>query len=56
MAIEPDARKTVGHLHAAALLHRRMAGIVLTEEQQLQLRQHRLGVEQAAQARGEKRP
>lgn len=54
MALQPDARVTEGHLKAAALLHRRMAGIVLTEEQHLALERHRSQVVQAAQLRGER--
>lgn len=51
-----DARVTVGHLHAAALLHRRMAGIALDERQQQQLREHQDQVQQQARGRGERRP
>lgn len=54
MALEPDARRTIGHLHQAALHQRKAAGIVLTEEQQAALREHRAQVLQDAQRRGER--
>lgn len=53
MAIQPDARVTIGHLHTAATLHRKMAGIVLTEEQRLQLQRHQSQLQREAAARGE---
>lgn len=54
MALEPDARRTVHHLHQAALHQRKAQGIVLTEEQQAAVREHRAQVLQDAARRGEK--
>lgn len=56
MATQPDAQVTVQHLHHAALLHRKMAGRALTEEQRMQLERHRSQLQLAARARGERTP
>lgn len=53
MALQPDARVTIGHLRAAAVLHRRMAGIVLTEEHKLAIERIRNQTLREAQGRGE---
>lgn len=54
MAIQPSARVTAGHLKTAATLHRKMAGIVLTEEQRLEWERQRTQVRMEARAAGER--
>lgn len=54
MALQPDARHTIAHLHHATLHERKAQGIVLTEEQQHQLEEHRAQVLRDAQLRGER--
>lgn len=53
MALTPDARVTIGHLKTAATLHRKVSGIVLTEEQNLELERHKSQLEREASLRGE---